>query len=262
MFFRLSCILVMLVFSACHPKSDTISGKVVDLTYPFDSETIYWPTEKGFELETEFKGKNPKGFFYEANKFTTPEHGGTHMDAPVHFGEGKHSVDEVPADQVFGPGVVVDVSDKVASDIDYWAEVKDFENWEMIFGRIPDGAIVLLRTGQGKYWPNRVAYMGTDERGPDAVAKLHFPGFSGEATQWLIDNRHVKAIGLDTPSTDYGQSTDYKTHRVLAAHNIPGLENLANLDQLPAKGFTVIGLPMKIKGGSGAPLRIIAVLPN
>ena len=102
--------------------------------------------------------------------------------------------------------------------------------------------------------------MGTDERGPAAVAKLHFPGLHPDAARWLVANRQINAIGLDTPSIDYGQSTLFESHRILFEKNIPAFENVANLDQLPVKGFTVIALPMKIKGGSGGPVRIIAML--
>ena len=128
-------------------------------------------------------------------------------------------------------------------------------------GRLPDGAILLFRTGFSKYWPDRKAYMGTDERGPDAVAKLHFPGLSRELARFLVEQRKVAAVGLDTPSLDYGQSKDFIVHRTLLGANIPGFENVANLDQLPAKGATVVALPTKIRGGSGAPLRIVALVP-
>jgi kynurenine formamidase len=102
--------------------------------------------------------------------------------------------------------------------------------------------------------------MGTDERGEGAVGKLHFPGLHPEAARWLVNNRRVKAIGLDTVSIDYGQSTLFESHVSLFQKNVPALENLANLEQLPEKGFLIIALPMKIKGGSGGPLRIVAVV--
>jgi len=138
--------------------------------------------------------------------------------------------------------------------------VADIENWEKSNGRIRPGTIVLLRTGFGKFYPDRKKYLGTDQRGAEAVAKLHFPGLDPAAARWITQNRSIKAIGLDTASIDYGQSTMFDTHRILFEKNIPSFENVANLDQLPAKGFSVIALPMKIKGGSGGPLRIIAIL--
>jgi len=152
------------------------------------------------------------------------------------------------------------VTSQCASNRDYLVSVADFENWERRNGRISPGTIVFLRTGYGKFYPDRKKYLGTDERGAEAVAKLHFPGLDPAAARWLTQNRSIKAIGLDTASIDYGQSSVFETHRILFDKNIPALENVANLDQLPVKGFSVIALPMKIKGGSGGPLRIVAFL--
>ena len=236
-------------------------GRVVDMSYPFDATTVYWPTEAGFALESEHAGMTEKGYYYASNKFCAPEHGGTHIDAPLHFAEGHNSVDAIPLDQLMGEAIVVDVSAKCAADRDYQVTEADFAAWEKRHGRIPKGAIVFLRTGFGKYWPDRVKYMGTDERGPDAVAKLHFPGLHPDGAKWLVANRSIKAIGLDTPSIDYGQSTLFGSHVALYTHDVPAFENVANLDQLPEKGATVVALPMKIKGGSGGPLRIIAFVP-
>jgi len=159
-----------------------------------------------------------------------------------------------------GAAVVIDVTSQCASNRDYLVSVADFENWERRNGRISPGTIVFLRTGYGKFYPDRKKYLGTDERGAEAVAKLHFPGLDPAAARWLTQNRSIKAIGLDTASIDYGQSSVFETHRILFDKNIPALENVANLDQLPVKGFSVIALPMKIKGGSGGPLRIVAFL--
>ena len=236
------------------------SGRVVDLTHAFDANTVYWPTAEPFKLETDFEGMTEKGYYYSAYRYSAAEHGGTHLDSPVHFAKGRHTVDQIPLDQLMGAAVVVDVTIKAGANPDYQVSVADFENWERRNGRIRPGTIVFLRTGFGKYYPDRKKYMGTDERGADAVAKLHFPGLDPAAARWLTQNRSIKAIGLDTPSIDYGQSTLFESHRVLFDKNIPAFENVANLDQLPLKGFWVIALPMKIKGGSGGPLRIIAIL--
>jgi kynurenine formamidase len=219
---------------------------------------VFWPTETGFVLEKQHEGVTEKGYFYASNRFSSPEHGGTHIDAPIHFAKGRLTVDEIPLERLTGPGVVVDVSDKCAADRDYQVRVADFEAWEKRHGRLPDGAIVFLRTGFGKYWPDRARYMGTDERGAAAVAKLHFPGLHPDAAKWLVTSRSIDAIGLDTPSIDYGQSTTFASHVTLFERDVPALENVANLDELPAKGFTVVALPMKIRGGSGGPVRIAA----
>jgi kynurenine formamidase len=234
------------------------SDRVFDLSHPFDETTVYWPTAEGFKLSTDFEGVTDKGYFYSAYKYSAAEHGGTHLDAPVHFAKGRHTVDQIPLEQLMGRGIVIDVTSQCAANRDYLVSVADFQNWDRRNGRIAPGTIVFLRTGFGKRYPDRKSYLGTDERGADAVAKLHFPGLDPAAARWLTQNRSIKAIGLDTASIDYGQSTLFESHRILFEKNIPAFENVANLEQLPAKGFSVIALPMKIKGGSGGPLRIVA----
>ena len=239
---------------------DPFAGRLVDLSHAYDEQTVFWPTAEGFKLEKVADGVTPQGYYYAANNFSTAEHGGTHLDAPVHFAEGRHAADQIPVEQLMGAGVVVDVSEKCARDADYQVTAEDFAAWEREHGRLPDGSILILRTGFGRRWPDRRGYMGTDERGPEAVAKLHFPGLHPEAARWLTRERSVKAVGLDTPSIDYGQSKVFESHRVLFERNIPAFENLANLERLPAKGFHVVALPMKIKGGSGGPLRAAAIV--
>ena len=236
------------------------SGRVVDLTHAFDVNSVYWPTAQPFKLETDFEGMTEKGYFYSAYRYSAAEHGGTHLDSPVHFAKGRYTVDEIPLQQLMGAAIVIDVTTQCAANPDYLVSVADFENWERRNGRIPQGTIVLLRTGFGKFYPDRRKYLGTDERGDQAVSKLHFPGLDPAAARWLTQNRSIKAIGLDTASIDHGQSTLFESHRILFEKNIPAFENVANLDQLPSRGFSVIALPMKIKGGSGGPLRIVAIL--
>jgi kynurenine formamidase len=263
-------LLFVVVLSACQPARHEQhtppfalpEGTVVDLSHSYDESTVFWPTAEGFELVADFEGITDKGYYYTANTFCAAEHGGTHIDAPIHFSEGKASIDEIPLDRLMGPAVLIDVSEKCAADPDYQVTVADLETWESSNGRLPDGAIVLLRTGFGHFWPDRARYMGTDERGPEAVAKLHFPGLEPEAARWLVANRTIKSIGLDTPSIDFGQSTHFESHQALFAAEIPAFENLANLDQLPVTGFVIIALPMKIAGGSGGPLRIVAIVPS
>ena len=236
------------------------TGRIVDLTHPFDEKTVYWPTAEPFKLETDFEGMTDKGYYYSAYRYSAAEHGGTHLDSPVHFAKGRHTVDQIPLEQLMGAAIVIDVTQQCATNSDYLVSVADFQNWEKRNGRIAPGTIVFLRTGFGKHYPDREKYLGTDERGAEAVAKLHFPGLDPAAARWLTQNRSIKAIGLDTPSIDYGQSTLFESHRILFEKNIPAFENVANLDQLPLKGFSVIALPMKIKGGSGGPLRIVAIV--
>lgn len=237
------------------------TGTIVDLSYAYDADTIFWPTESGFALEREHAGVTEKGYYYASNRFCTPEHGGTHVDAPLHFNETGRSVDDIPLEQLIGEAVVVDVSAAAAANRDLQIRIPDLRGWESAHGRIAKQSIVLLRTGFGARWPDREHYLGTAERGPDAVAKLHFPGLHPEAARWLVTERDVKAVGIDTASIDYGQSTSFASHVTLFAHQVPAIENVANLERLPPRGATVIALPMKIRGGSGGPLRMIAIVP-
>lgn len=233
--------------------------KIVDLTYPFSSDSVYWPTAEGFALQVDAEGLTEKGYFYKANSFAAAEHGGTHLDAPIHFAAGAAAVDEIDLGRLVAPGVMIDVRDRTRGNADYLISVKDLKSWEEANGKIPDGSILLFRTGWGRFYPDKKRYLGTDQKGPEAVANLHFPGLDPEAATWLVKNRSIGAVGLDTASIDRGQSQYFKAHQILFAAGIPALENVANLDQLPAKGFQIVALPMKIESGSGAPLRIIAI---
>src|SRR5262249_40717505 len=245
--------------AAIGERSGINKSKIVDLTYSFDDKTIYWPTAKPFQLEKESWGKSAGGYWYTAARYAASEHGGTHLDAPIHFGEGRLAADEIPVSRLVGPAIVIDVSEAAAKDADYRVTVGDITSWEEKNGRIPDNAIVLARTGWGKFWPDKKKYLGTDA--PGDVANLHFPGFSREAAEFLAKQRKIDGVGIDTASLDYGQSKDFIAHQILNGANIYGLENVANLERLPAKGATLIALPMKIKGGTGGPARIIAILP-
>jgi kynurenine formamidase len=233
--------------------------KVIDLTYVFGPETVYWPTAKSFELEIVAQGRTEKGFFYTANNFCSAEHGGTHMDAPIHFAEGKASADQVPVTAGIGPLVKVDVGAAAAADPDYRLTVDDLRRWESKHGRIPRGAIVVMDSGWGKRWPDRDRYLGTDVAGD--TENLHFPGFSKEAASFLVGEREIDAVGVDTPSIDHGPSKDFIVHQIVNGAGKPGFENLANLASVPEAGATLVALPMKIEGGSGGPLRAIAILP-
>jgi kynurenine formamidase len=180
----------------------------------------------------------------------------------VHFAEGGQAVDQIPLRHLMGPAIKVDISEKAKTDPDYQISVEDLKNWEREQGtEIPPASIVLLQTGYADIYPDKKRYLGTDQKGEDALAELKFPGLSPEAARWLVENRYVHAVGIDPPSIDYGKSELFESHVILLSENIPAFENLAGLSKLPPIGFTVIALPMKIKGGSGAPLRIVAVLP-
>lgn len=238
------------------------NGKVIDLSYDFSDKTIYWVTAKEFEKETVAEGLTEGGFYYSAYNFSGAEHGGTHIDSPVHFAENRQTVDQIPLENLIDQAVKIDVSSKASGNADYQISIEDFTKWEQDNGQIPNKSIVLIQTGFGKFYPDKAKYLGTDKRGESATKELHFPGLSPDAAKWIVKNRKINAIGIDTASIDYGQSKNFSSHVILMSENIPAFENVANLDKLPAKGFHIIALPMKIKGGSGAPLRIVAILPK
>jgi kynurenine formamidase len=236
-------------------------ARVVDLTHTFDEKTLYWPTSpSAFELKTLAKGRTPGGWFYSSNAFCTPEHGGTHLDAPVHFSESGDSAEKVSVRKLIAPAVVLDVTAKAAKDPDYRLTGADVKEWEAAQGTIPRGAIVLLRTGWSARWPDRKRYFGDDT--PHDASHLHFPSYGPEAVEFLVKERSVGALGVDTASIDHGPSADFPVHRIAAAAQIPGLENLANLEALPETGAWLVALPMKIGGGSGGPLRVVALVAN
>jgi len=249
-------LIAFLALAAAAPAID--ETKLVDLTHPFDDKAIYWPTAKPFTWEKESWGRNAQGDWYTAGRYSASEHGGTHLDAPIHFAEGRQTVDQIPVEKLIGPAIVIDVREAVLKDRDYRLSLADIAAWETMHGPIPAGSIVLVRTGWEKHWGDKLAYLGTDKAGD--TANLHFPGISREAAL-MLGERKVDAIGLDTPSLDHGPSKDFAAHRAFAAATVYGLENVANLDRLPPTGATVIALPMKIAGGTGGPARIIAVLP-
>jgi kynurenine formamidase len=235
------------------------TSRIIDLTYSFDQSTIYWPTAKSFDWQKESWGISPGGYWYAAARYAASEHGGTHIDSPIHFGKDQATTDEIPLSRLIGPAVVMDISAACGKDSDYRLSVNDTASWEKEHGPIPDGAIVLVHTGWGKFWPDKKWYLGSDV--PGDAAHLHFPGISREAAEFLVAKRRINGVGIDTASMDYGPSKDFIAHQVINGANLYGLENVANLEKVPPTGATLIALPMKIKGGTGGPTRIIAILP-
>jgi len=266
-----SVAVVLLLISACSARSpvppsnaatfDLSQTPVIDLTHAYDADTVYWPTSPSrFELRVLHRGPTDGGYWYEANVLCTPEHGGTHMDAPAHFAKDHWSADQVPIERFIGPAIVIDIRSQAAADPDYRLTRADVEHWETDHGRVGAGTVVLLRTGWSERWPNVKSYLGDDS--PGDASHLHFPSFGEDAARFLIVDRGVHAIGVDTASIDYGASRDFPVHRLAGAADVLGFENLTGLDRLPATGAWVVALPMKIARGSGAPLRAIALLPK
>jgi len=240
--------------------NDPFAGTWVDLTHDFSEETVYWVTAEPFKRTTVAEGVTDKGFYYSAYNFSGAEHGGTHLDAPIHFAEGRKTADRIELSELVGPGVKIDVAERAAADSNYLITVKDLVNWESQHGAIPPKSIILFSTGFAKRWPDLKTYLGTDQKGADAIKDLSFPGLHPDAAKWLVANRQPKAVGIDTASIDNGPSTTFEAHVTLITNDIPAFENVGDMSGLPAKGFHIIAFPMKIKGGSGGPLRIAALV--
>jgi kynurenine formamidase len=233
--------------------------QVIDLTHAFGEDTISWPANKSFTWEKTAWGPTAAGYWYTSATFATSEHGGTHMDAPIHFGENRRAIDQIPAEDLMAPAVVIDVHAACRADADYELTVNDVLAWEAAHGRIPNRAVVLMLTGWGTRWPDRRAYLGSET--PDDASTLHFPGFSAKAAEFLVTQRQIRGVGIDTASIDPGRSRDFPVHRIVNGADAYGLENIAGLDRLPPVGTTLLALPMKIRGGTGAPVRILALVP-
>lgn len=244
------------------PTAQVVKGKLLDMTFAYDDNTIYWPTAKSFHLEKLSWGISAGGYWYASNEYSASEHGGTHADAPIHFSKGGRTMDQVPLEEWIGPAAKIDVRAACDKNRNYLLTSADIEGWEKKFGRIPEGAWVIMNTGiDGKFYPDKKKVLGTDKRGEAALPELSFPGFSPAAVEFLLKNRNIRGIAIDTPSIDYGQSKDFKVHQLLCSANKLALENIAYLDQLPAAGATLYVIPMLIKDGTGAPARVYAILP-
>ena len=241
------------------PALDLSDARIVDLSYAYDAETLYWPTSPtGLELTELAYGPTAAGYFYAAYSFCTPEHGGTHLDAPIHFSQDGWTLGEIPVERFLAPGVVIDISERTAADPDYRLTVDDVRAWEQQHGEIPAGAAVLVHTGWGARWPDAREYLGDDTQGD--ASNLHFPGYGEASARLLVEERDVVALGIDTASIDHGPSDDFIVHQIAAAANVVGLENIANLGEVPAIGSWIVALPIKIDRGSGGPVRVAALV--
>jgi kynurenine formamidase len=231
------------------------SGKtrVLDLSYAINDKLVPWPGDENF-FEAKVNATIEKNGYF-TRSFWMLEHYGTHLDAPAHFPPGKATVDQIPVKQLMGPAVVLDARAEGAKDADYQLPAAGVEEWEKRHGRIPEGAIVVLRTGWASRWPDAKRY-----RNQDAQGKMHFPGFSTGVAKLLIE-RKVSGLGCDTMSVDYGASGDFAVHRLALGAGLYHLENLADLSEMPENGAFLIAAPIKLEGGSGGPVRVFAVLP-
>jgi kynurenine formamidase len=253
---------VMVTMTAWSGYAAGLPERILDMTYAYDEHTIYWPNATSFKLTPEFHGMTQKGYWYASNFYAASEHGGTHADAPLHFARNGRTIDQIPLAQWIGPAVKIDARQQCARDRDYLLSVEDIKQWEKKYGRIPAGAWVIMYTGIGtQFYPDPKRVLGTDKKGLTALPELSFPAFSPASAEFLTSQRDIKGIALDTPSIDYGKSQDFRVHRIICGANKLGLENIANLDKLPVKGATLYVIPMSIKGATGAPARVFAILP-
>lgn len=232
-------------------------AKLIDLTYPLSPDSLYWPTGSRFEHQQLDWGMSEGGYWYASAAFSSPEHLGTHLDAPIHFGENGWANADIPIERLFAHGVVIDITSKSNASADVTLSVDDIEAWEQRNNTLQEGSIVIVRTGWASGWPDWETYYGSST--PTDVATLHFPGISPEAAQALV-NRGIFGVGIDTASIDPGNSSTFEAHQILAAANVFNLENLTNVDGLPEAGFDIIALPMKIKDGTGGPARVVAIV--
>ena len=226
--------------------------RVIDLSYAISDKLVPWPGDaKGFEAK--INGTVEKDGYF-TRSFWMLEHYGTHLDAPAHFPPGTKTVEQIPVEKLFGPAVVLDVRSEAERNPDYQLTVKRIEDWEAKNGKIPAGAIVLLRTGWATRTPDVARY-----RNQDANGKMHFPGYSVEAAKLLLQ-RKISGLGCDTLSIDPGNSPDFPVHRAVLGANVYQLENLMDLKDLPESGAFLIVAPIKLEGGSGGAVRVFALV--
>lgn len=245
----------LIVAAACALLTGSLaaqSGRIIDLGHPIRATDPSWDGAKAFE-RTASATFEKEG--YATGRVSVEEHFGTHVDAPAHFAKDGWTVDQIPVERLYRPGICIDLAQKAAQDADYRVTEQDIRTFESAHGQVPAGSIVLIATGWDRFWPDRARYMN------EKAGVKHFPGFSPEAVRYLAKDRRVAGIGIDTPSIDYGPSTSFDAHKVSLALNVFHIENAAHLTALPATGFTVIVAPMNIAGGSGAPARVFAILP-
>jgi kynurenine formamidase len=226
-------------------------SKVVDLTHTLSPEFPTFFGIAGIAIERRYRLKKDGA---NVNWWHVLEHAGTHIDAPFHFADAGAAVEGITADQLIVPLAVVDVSAKAARDADYAMTRGDLVEWEVKHGRLADGSCIAMNSG----WARHV---GTEKFArKDAAGVMHFPGIHPEAAEWLLKERSVVGLAVDTLSLDHGPSRGFKTHSLWLPAGRWGIENIANLDKVPSVGATlVVGAP-KVKGASGAPARVFALV--
>ncbi len=256
--FAVTCVLVLALFLFAQRRAPLTAKSefkaAVDLTHTISEKSPNWEGTK----KSPFEAK-PIGEFKTSGYFTRhismPEHFSTHIDAPAHFNQTGWTVDQIPPERLIAPLVVLDVAHKAATNPEYQVSVEDVAAWEQANGQIPPGAVVIARTGWSSRWYSMEKY-----RNADAKNVMHFPGFAEQTARFLVEARQIAGLGIDTLSVDPGSSQDYPVHRYGAAHNIYNLENVGYLEQVPPSGAILVVGPAKLEGGSGGPVRLLALI--
>src|ERR687886_319240 len=233
------------------PLTITIK-RVIHLSHVIDPEIPQWPGDPPVEFETVAKLENDG---YYLRRFSLGEHSGTHMNAPNSFYPQGMSIDQYPAESLIAPAVVIDIRQQTATHPDYVLRLSDVLAWEQQHSQIPQKSVVLLFTGWQSKWLDKGAFFNQDASGG-----MHFPGFGSEATQFLLKERQIAGIGIDTHGVDSGQDTTFAINRLVLEQPHIVLENLTNLDQLPAIGTILVMGILRLLGGSGSPVAVLALL--
>ncbi|XP_050296907.1 kynurenine formamidase-like isoform X2 [Anthonomus grandis grandis] len=245
--------LAIIILNICRLSA---SKELLDLGWGFDNRTIFWPGQTPLYFTKE-ETVYLKGFSYSFKEFCVAEHGGTHFDAPYHFHQSGWKVGDVPLSRLFAKGAFLNMEEEhLKMGRDTRLKVKDLENWETRNGKFSENSVLLVKFGRSKFWQNRTLYLDLEGE------TMHFPGLSKEAAQWIANSKKIIGVGVDTPSIDPGNSTDYIAHRILAENSLYNLENVKLLTDLPETGFDLVVAPMKIEEGTGAAVRIFAIVNN
>ncbi len=251
-----SLALAVLLF-AQHRSAMTHSSSaltVIDLTHTLNDRSPNWEGTDHSPYQAKELGNLERDGYY-SRIFTTQEHYGTHLDAPAHFAGGAWTVEQIPAERLVRPLVVLNVRAKAMHDPDYEVSVQDVADWERQHGEIPDGAVVMAYTGWEDYWGSQARY-----RNEQSDGLTHYPGFALQTAEFLVKTRHVVGLGIDTMSVDKGITTTYPVHQFTSRAGVYHLENVAGLDRVPPSGTTVVVAPVKLEAGSGAPVRLLALV--
>jgi kynurenine formamidase len=242
--------------SAVAPTADAASARrfssVVDLTHIMSPDFPTFLGVPGIEMQKQFDFKKDGFNLYWLR---IVEHAGTHLDAPIHFSEAGASAETIPAASLVAPLAVIDVSAKAARDPDYQVSRGDLADWESLHGRLPQDCCVAMNSGWARHVADPARFTGKD-----AAGTFHFPGFAPAATEWLLTERRVVGLAVDTLSLDHGASKDFKTHTLWLPSGRWGLENVANLDRVPASDATIVVGLARVKGATGGPARLIALV--